>query len=118
MIGEPIAIIFEEEQEFLNAQNKMVAGIAFGARSPSGPESPKAKAGVLVSGDFSGTPKTSVVTFEAPFPDDSYSIVLSGEDSRIFTYFSKTINGFHISANANGALTGEVSWVATPIGEG
>lgn len=75
------------------------------------------KAGTIAAIDFSGTPQTAVVIFDTPFTDTSYVITLSGQDARLFTYMSKTIEGFIVSANSNGALSGEVSWTATTAGE-
>lgn len=92
-----------------------------GPPGPEGPPGPggslKTKAGILSAGSFTGSPRKSSVTFITPFSSTAYGITLTGEDSRIFTYSLKTSNGFTVSANSNGALTGEVSWVATASGE-
>jgi hypothetical protein len=89
-----------------------------------GPPGPSAiprpfKAGTVPAGSFTGSPKKALVVFAMAFADATYSIQLTGQDSRIFTYdeSTKLASGFTINANSNGALTGEVSWVATMIGE-
>jgi hypothetical protein len=76
------------------------------------------KAGEISSGSFSGIPLKASVSFVIPFANTNYSIALSGQDARVFTYESKTANGFVINANSNGAITGEVSWIAMVNGEG
>lgn len=75
------------------------------------------KAGFVAAGSFTGTPKKSTVTFGTAFPNTNYAIVFTGVDSRDFTYESKLAASFVISANANAALTGEVSWIAIDTGE-
>ena len=75
------------------------------------------KAGTVAHSSFTGAPLTATVVFDTPFPDTTYVVSLSGQDARVFTYSSKTVNGFIINANSNGALSGEVSWIATVPGE-
>jgi len=75
------------------------------------------KSGIVRANQFSGEPLTFDVVFDEAFASISYSIVITGVDSRSFTYESKTVNGFIINTNADGDLSGEVSWIATPIGE-
>jgi hypothetical protein len=75
------------------------------------------KSGVVAAGTFTGNPKTAAVTFTTAFPNTSYSIIITGLDSRVWTYSSKATTGFTISTNANQALTGEVSWQAIANGE-
>lgn len=116
-------LIFETDCELGEpagfAYPRNAAGICTEAGSPNIPVIPSAsvKAGILAPGDFSGTPLIAIVAFENSFEDVEYSISLSGVDARIFNYQSKTINGFVINTNADAALSGEVSWIATPIGE-
>jgi hypothetical protein len=50
-------------------------------------------------------------------PNTNYAITITGEDSRSWRYQNKTVNGFTINSGANGALTGEVSWIAISNGE-
>jgi len=71
------------------------------------------KSGVVAAGSFSLNPKKATVTFVTPFADATYSIVISGADTRIWSYESKGAGSFVINSNANQALTGEVSWRAT-----
>lgn len=81
------------------------------------PASRVSKSGIVSHSSFSGTPKKASVVFAVAFSNTNYALCISGQDSRVFTYDSKTQNGFTINANANGALTGEVSWIAIPVGE-
>ena len=77
----------------------------------------KTKSGLVANTSFSGTPKKATVTFSGAFTNTNYSISIRGIDVRNWTYESKTVNGFVINANANFALTGEVSWIAIANGE-
>jgi hypothetical protein len=71
--------------------------------------SPSPKSGVVTSILFSGTPRKATVTFAVPYPDTNYSIHFTGTDGRIWSYESKTINGFIINSNSN-TTPSEVSW--------
>ena len=75
------------------------------------------KSGTVSGASFSGSPKKLAVTFGTPYGGTSYSITLSGDSNRIFSYESKTASGFTINANANATVTGEVSWQALLNGE-
>lgn len=75
----------------------------------------RVKSGVVLSTSFTGNPKKATVTFSSAFAAD-YSIKMAGRDARTWTYENKTSSGFTINANANTALTGEVSWEAAAIG--
>lgn len=77
------------------------------------------KVGTLPASSFTGAPRKALVVFDTAFIDATYSIQLTGQDARIFTYdvSTKLASGFTINANSDGALTGEVSWMATVIGE-
>jgi hypothetical protein len=75
------------------------------------------KSGIKLDSDFTGTPKKTSVVFVTPFPDNSYGVVVTGEDARAWTIESKSATGFTINANADTALTGEVFWQATVVGE-
>lgn len=77
------------------------------------PGTSSVKAGILSPGDFSGTPLTATVTFNTPYDTPVYAIVISGVDQRIFTYSGQTESGFTIQTNADDALTGKVSWLAS-----
>lgn len=103
----------------VEADNEGLAGIVFDGAQVSGsaPSGGPIKAGILMAGDFSGTPKIAAVTFETPFTDSNYAVVITGEDARAFTYSGKSGDGFTVHANANGAFTSEVSWIAIPTGE-
>jgi hypothetical protein len=75
------------------------------------------KSGNRAAGTFTGTPRTSTVTFSTPMSSTSYTIAITGVDARTWSYQSKTVNGFVINANSGTALTGEVSWTAISNGE-
>jgi hypothetical protein len=76
------------------------------------------KSGVVAAASFSGTPLTYSVTFTNAFPNTSYSITITGgTDVRVWSYSGKTASGFTINSNSITALTGEVSWQATTIGD-
>ena len=66
---------------------------------------------------FSGNPKKAVVEFDKPFKDVNYSIQISSNVERVWSFESKSTNGFTINSNANQAFTGEVNWSATQFGE-
>ncbi len=74
------------------------------------------KSGVVLPGDFAGTPKKYSVVFITDFPGE-YSITIGGVDARAFTYESRTTTGFTINTNADAILTDEVSWQAIEVGE-
>ncbi len=75
------------------------------------------KAGLVDGGDFTGSPMKFEVVFSIPYSDDQYAITINGTDSRAYTYEDKTDAGFTINANAAHSISGEVSWIALPVGE-
>lgn len=77
----------------------------------------KIKQGIVSGVSFSGTPKKVSVAFSIAYPNSSYGITITGEDSRAWTIESKTVNGFTINSNANQTITGNVYWLAAPSGE-
>lgn len=76
------------------------------------------KNGILLNTSFSGTPKKATVTFTIPFSTLNYSITISANTARTWSYENKTINGFTLNSNAN-SLTNltEISWQAIETGE-
>lgn len=68
------------------------------------------KSQIVANTSFTGNPKKYTVVFATAYPDTNYSIDIDGVDQRVWSYESKTVSGFIINANANTALTGEVSW--------
>jgi hypothetical protein len=72
-----------------------------------------AKAGSGSAALFTGTPRTSAITFESAFSDNLYAVTVTGEDARSFTIESKSSTGFTINSNSSVALTGPVYWIAT-----
>lgn len=99
-----------------------VETVVVGIQGPPGPAGPAGtsrttKAGLIDGADFAGTPKKAAVVFVDAYPDTDYVIAFSGTDSRNYTYESKTAAGFTISANADSAIAGEVSWTTMTIGE-
>lgn len=75
------------------------------------------RSGVVAAVTFTGSPKTAAVAFSVAMPSATYSVVIVGQDARSWTYSARTTAGFTINANANQALTADVSWVATITGE-
>ena len=75
------------------------------------------KAGVVPAVSFTGNPKIYAIVFLNAYVDASYSIDISGVDSRSWSYSNKTATGFTINSNANLVLTGEVSWKTIRTGE-
>ena len=87
-----------------------------------GPQSRILKAGVVANSSFAGNPLVASVAFTTPFPAGASVVVqLSGQDARVWSYtltvISGAVTGFAINSNAETALTGSVSWVATTAGE-
>jgi len=77
------------------------------------------KSGIIAGSSFAGNPKKSTVTFTTPFSDDNYSVAISADINRTWTWESKTASGFTISANSNPAFnTSTVNWIALENGEG
>jgi hypothetical protein len=72
-----------------------------------------AKAGSGSAASFTGTPRTSAITFGSAFSDNLYSVIVTGEDARSFTIESKSSTGFTINSNSSVALVGPVYWIAT-----
>lgn len=75
------------------------------------------KAGIVAAGSFTGAPRKATVTFASALPTTNYTITICGLNSRSWSYESKTTSGFVINANANAALSGEVSWQVITNGE-
>jgi hypothetical protein len=75
------------------------------------------KVGLVVPGDFVGTPRKYTVIFASNFAGTSYGVFVNGSDQRSWTIENKTVSGFTINSNANQALTGNVSWSAFAVGE-
>lgn len=75
------------------------------------------RSGVVAPGDFSGSPKTATVTFSTALPTSNYSISISSEDSRFWTFENKTEHGFTINANADASLISSVTYIAIEHGE-
>jgi len=75
------------------------------------------KSGVVSSGSFAGSPKTVALSFATAFASSDYGITITGVDRRSWSYSSKVAGGFTLEANANAALSSEVSWHAILLGE-
>lgn len=80
-------------------------------------ESERVKSGVASAGSFSGSPKTVAVSFAHNFSSSVYAVTITGVDKRSWSYTSKSVSGFTLEANANAALTAEVSWHAILAGD-
>jgi hypothetical protein len=83
--------------------------------------SASAKAGVVIPGAFSGSPKVASVAFSLPFSDMDYAITLSVATDGTKTFspvvVNKTATGFDINLNANNiANLVEIGWHAMSNG--
>jgi hypothetical protein len=74
---------------------------------------PNMKAGSASIADFSGDPFIATIT--TSFPNNNYSVTVTGTDPRSWTIQSKTLNGFTINSNSAVTLTGPVYWIAIPF---
>lgn len=74
------------------------------------------KSGYVPGVFFSGSPQTYQVTFANPFTSN-YSIAISSEEVRVWSFESKNLNGFILNSNSNQPLTGNIYWEAIIIGE-
>jgi hypothetical protein len=61
--------------------------------------------------------KTYKVIFTNAYSNDEYSINITGEDSRNYTYQNKTSSSFVINTNSNTSFTNQVDWVTIKYGE-
>lgn len=74
--------------------------------------------GIVPFTSFSGFPNplTATVTFDVPFPDTNYTVVISSQaDGRCWLAQSQTATGFVINSQSKTLLTGNVYWVAQYI---
>jgi len=71
------------------------------------------QAGVVVSTDFTGNPKTAVVTLPSAYADNNYAVLITGSDSRAWSADARLSTGFTINSHANQPLTGNVYWETT-----
>lgn len=78
---------------------------------------PVIKTGVIAGTSFGGNPKTSSVSFTVPFPDDNYTIAVTGESSRTWTIENKVSGSFQINTNSTVAFINNVFWQAISVGE-
>lgn len=84
--------------------------VAFG--SPLG-----TKSNFVVPGSFGGSPLSASVTFTTPFSSVSYSIAITGEDSRTWSVENKSTSGFVINSNSSTPLSGLTYWTCVQHGE-
>jgi hypothetical protein len=75
------------------------------------------KSGTVRGTEFTGNPKTYKVIFTNAYSNDEYSINITGEDSRNYTYQNKTSNSFVINTNSNTSFTNQVDWTTIKYGE-
>jgi hypothetical protein len=76
------------------------------------------KAAVIAGASFTGSPKKYTVSFATAFADANYvPIVQSGTDNRVYSVESITAAGFVINANSSAAISGNVYYLATKVGE-
>jgi hypothetical protein len=72
------------------------------------------KADIVDGASFTGSPRTSTVTFPSPYEDNFYSVSISAESARAWTIESKTLSGFTINSNASDIVSGDVYWMTMP----
>lgn len=94
----------------LSSSYALTASFALNAGGGGG-TSAKAGSGSAVS--FTGTPRSSSISFGSAFTDNLYTVIVTGEDARSFTIQSKTSASFTINSNSSVALSGPVYWIAT-----
>lgn len=73
------------------------------------------KKGRILPSSFIGTPRTATITFSSPYPNLVYEVVVTGEDSRVWSITAKTTTGFTVSSNSNVPLSGSVYWRAEKL---
>lgn len=78
---------------------------------------PAIKSGIVAGTSFAGNPKTASIVFTTPFPNNNYSVTVTGEPSRTWTIQNKVSGSFQINANNNTAFTTNVFWQAIGVGE-
>lgn len=71
------------------------------------------KSGSVPFGSFTGNPKIYDVVFASPFPNDNYSVTITGYDSRSWYIENILATGFRINSSANQPLTGLTHWHAS-----
>jgi len=80
------------------------------------------KAGIVLPAAFSGSPKTTTVTFSTSFPDTSYTVTLdvstAGRSVYLPTVQNKTFSSFDINLRSgNSSKLVELYWQAVRVGE-
>jgi len=83
----------------------------------STPSVPIIKSNIISGSSFEGFSKTSSIIFTNPFPDNIYSISVTGESTRIWNIKQKSETGFEIDSNSDEDIEGMVFWQAMQIGE-
>ena len=78
---------------------------------PAGGVSNDLKSNTVSGASFAGSPLTYTVVFITPYASTNYSITITGEVNRTFTWQTKTVNGFIINANSATAFAGNVDWI-------
>jgi len=112
---------------FLESKLAEGTGITLTTLSPGGDESlqisgKNIKAGILIPGNFSGSPRKATVTFTTPYPDTNYSVSINAVTMNNITYpatvESKAAGSFVVSlGSSNIAHLVEVGWSTTATGE-
>lgn len=110
-----VVTINDERTEAIihDSRQKVVIGCKRGPQGPKGDVGERSKAGWITYTSFVGNPKRAPVTFDEPFPNTDYSIVVSGKDVRQWSIEEQTERGFWINSNANKAISESVFWNAT-----
>ena len=78
---------------------------------------PTIKSGIVSGSAFSGSSRTSSVSFTKPFPNNNYSITVTGDNSRTWTISNRVSGSFTINTNSAQVLSGSVYWQAITVGE-
>jgi len=98
----------------LGADGKIYITGSYGGGGGGGGGTNEIKAGAVAPSSFSGTPSSSVITFNTVMSDANYGVSVIGGDARSWTIDNKTTSGFTINTNSTVALTTSASWIAAP----
>jgi len=64
---------------------------------------------------FSGSPLSYQVVLPTAYPNEMYAVIVTGDDSRMWSITSKTPSTFIISSNSNVPFYGYVYWRTEPF---
>jgi hypothetical protein len=101
--GATTRMVVADSQGLLSTQSIPITG---------GSSSTTYRASAITSSNFAGLPYTASVTFSSAFSSTNYSIQITGQDERAWTYSNITSAGFQINTNSDIPLTGTTRWLA------